>query len=228
MVATTATKVTTNKVTSATTAASSLPSNYIIPIIPDTAANGHYFMMTAGLPAHAIPCANAIKVHMPNGSFIKTTHTSLLALPGLPANACLCHIFTELSSGSLLSIGKLCDYGCTAHFDGTAVIIELNGVILLRGTCDTTNGLWQINLPVSSSSSLAIINSIACSTVTPVTKTVADQVAFYHATMFSPAISTWCKAINAGHLTTWPVLTSAQVHKHLPTSAAKIRGHLDQ
>jgi hypothetical protein len=58
--------------------------------------------------------------------------------------------------------------------------------------------------------------------------TIATRVAFYHAALFSPSISTWCDAIDAGHLTTWPELTSAQVCRYLQTPTATIKGHLDQ
>jgi hypothetical protein len=57
---------------------------------------------------------------------------------------------------------------------------------------------------------------------------LADRIAFYHAALFSPSLSTWCTAINNGHMTSWPELTSAQVCKHPPQSAAMIKGHMDQ
>jgi hypothetical protein len=46
--------------------------------------------------------------------------------------------------------------------------------------------------------------------------------------MFSPVLSTWCDAINAGHLATWPALTSAQVRRHFPGSIPMHLGHMDQ
>ena len=48
------------------------------------------------------------------------------------------------------------------------------------------------------------------------------------ASMFSPAISTWCAAIDASHFTSWPELTSAQVRQYPPQSIAMVKGHLDQ
>ena len=57
---------------------------------------------------------------------------------------------------------------------------------------------------------------------------LAERIAFYHASMFSPAISTWCAAINAGHFTSWPELASAQVRQYPPQSIAMVKGHLDQ
>jgi hypothetical protein len=57
---------------------------------------------------------------------------------------------------------------------------------------------------------------------------LAERIAFYHASMFSPALSTWCTAIDAGHFTSWPELTSAQVRRYPPPSIAMVKGHLDQ
>jgi hypothetical protein len=58
--------------------------------------------------------------------------------------------------------------------------------------------------------------------------TIAKRVAFYHAALFSPALSTWCAAIDAGLLATWPALTLVQVQRHLQTPPATHFGHLDQ
>jgi len=41
-------------------------------------------------------------------------------------------------------------------------------------------------------------------------------------------MSTWCDAIEAGHLVTFPGLSSAQVRKHFPHCVATYMGHLDQ
>jgi hypothetical protein len=62
-----------------------------------------------------------------------------------------------------------------------------------------------------------------------VNNTIADRIAFYHAAAFSPVISTWCEAIDNGHFTTWPELTSAHVRKYLPNgSGPMVKGHLHQ
>ena len=55
------------------------------------------------------------------------------------------------------------------------------------------------------------------------------RIAFFHATLFSPAISTFCSAIDAGLLHSLPgKITSSQVRKHLFFSEAMHKGHLDQ
>jgi hypothetical protein len=58
--------------------------------------------------------------------------------------------------------------------------------------------------------------------------TVANRIAFYHAILFSPSLSTWCHAIDAIHFTTWPGLTSSAVHKYPPQSIPMHQGHLNQ
>ena len=39
---------------------------------------------------------------------------------------------------------------------------------------------------------------------------------WYHRICFSPVVTTWIKAINTGFFSTWPVLTSKHITKHLP------------
>jgi hypothetical protein len=123
------------------------------------------------------------------------------------------------------------------------------GTEILTGRRDYTNGLWtipmskprtntntcnsvSINLPITQADSSRVDplgQTLTCNAVTTtVTQTIAERVAFYHATLFSPTMSTWCKAIDAGHFTTWPELTSKQVKSHLPTSIATLKGHMDQ
>jgi hypothetical protein len=92
---------------------------------------------------------------------------------------------------------------------------------VMQGNRDPENGLWSIPVPTSPTLQANNVTST-------VTKSLADRIAFYHATIFSPTISTWCRAIDAGHLTTWPELTSKQVRQHLPASRAMLKGHLDQ
>ena len=41
-------------------------------------------------------------------------------------------------------------------------------------------------------------------------------------------MSTWCDAIDAGHLSSFPAITSAQVRKYFPDTVATHMGHLDQ
>jgi hypothetical protein len=217
---------------------SSPPINNKHTMIPDTGCSGHYFMNTAPV-SQITPAKTSLKVSLPNGHVIQSTHSAYLNIPGLPASARECHIFPELTSGSLLSIGLLCDHDCDVNFRKHKVHVIYEGKEILTGSRDYHNGLWSIDMPTPQTTCNSITPTIpnqlptqdkfTCNAVTTnVTKTVADRVAFYHASLFSPTISTWCKAIDAGHFTTWPELTSKKVRTHLPTSIAMLKGHLDQ
>ena len=58
--------------------------------------------------------------------------------------------------------------------------------------------------------------------------TKSDLVRYLHHAAFSPVLSTWTKAIDAGYHTTWTGLTLYLVHKHLPKALATAQGHLCQ
>jgi hypothetical protein len=133
-------------------------------------------------------------------------------------------------------------------FQKTKVQVFYNGKEILTGQRNYTNGLWTIPMAVPKNSNTCnsvsinqihttadlhrsdkIGQTLTCNAVTTtVTQTVAERVAFYHAALFSPTMSTWCKAIDAGHFVSWPELTSKQVRTHLPTTLATLKGHMDQ
>jgi hypothetical protein len=56
----------------------------------------------------------------------------------------------------------------------------------------------------------------------------ADLVAFAHAALFSPALSTLAIALEKGFLTNFPGLTPALLRKHPHQSIPMVKGHLDQ
>jgi hypothetical protein len=58
--------------------------------------------------------------------------------------------------------------------------------------------------------------------------TIANRIAFYHASLFSLSLSTWCQSIDAGHFMTWHGLTSSAVRKYPPQSTPMHKGNLDQ
>jgi len=51
---------------------------------------------------------------------------------------------------------------------------------------------------------------------------------FLHACCFSPATSTFIKAIKNGNFLTWPGLTAENVRKHLPVFIATLKGHMNE
>ena len=51
---------------------------------------------------------------------------------------------------------------------------------------------------------------------------------FLHRACFSPVISTFIKAINNNHFTTWPELTTKLIQRHLPNKIRTAKGHINQ
>jgi hypothetical protein len=146
-------------------------------------------------------------------------------------------VFPDLTGGSLLSVGVLTDHGCQALFDKEQVTIFRGPQVVLKGQREANTRLWTINMtmPPSDYPTFAptALTTTACAdslvhTALATTATIANRVAFMHAAMFSPAISTWCAAIDPGLFTAWPSLTSAQVRRHAPFSVPMLKGHMDQ
>jgi hypothetical protein len=230
----------------------------------------------SGAVSNLTPAIIPVSVLLPDGTAIHSTHTGYLNLPQLPVAARLCHLFPHLTTGSLLSVGQLCDHGCTAVFTQTDLRIHLDGQLLLYGTRQPPFGHWICQVPTHGTASATYQSAAPCTTpitghyaanhVCPITTStdgpghiaipdpdcstvphpihitdpipsmnailptnlIADRVAFYHAALFSPVMSTWCTAIDAGHLATFPDLTSAQVKRHFPVSIPLQYGHMDQ
>ncbi|KAI2496640.1 hypothetical protein MHU86_17843 [Fragilaria crotonensis] len=146
----------------------------------------------------------------------------------------------RISSTSLLSMGQLCDAGCRVTFDAQSVHVHLNNQPLLTGSRDHTTGLWHLGLTADTSDTVPpVISDTTPSPGEPPlllqhsyaathSATPAELVAFAHAALFSPALSTLTKALDRGYLPQCMGLTSQALRKHPPHSVATIKGHLDQ
>jgi hypothetical protein len=157
-----------------------------------------------------------LHVTLPNENVICSTHTAQLLFPKLPLAVLQAHVFPQLKNRALLSIGVLCDAGCTVTFDTTSVKIIYNNEIVLEGS-RVPPGLWTTHLKTPLQ---------ANATYSAPLKTTALQ--HLHASLFCPTTQTWIKAINNRHFTSWLPFTAREVRKHLPKSIATTLGHLDQ
>jgi hypothetical protein len=107
----------------------------------------------------------------------------------------------------------------------------VNSTTIIGGSRQSTNGLWTIdhdNQTKSPTSNKQILGHAANSVYEMETK--ADLVAYLHVhrCSYSPTTSGWLKAIQNRFFTTWPGLDENIVQKHLPKSAATIKGHQRQ
>jgi hypothetical protein len=142
------------------------------------------------------------------------------------------HVFDDLKTGSLTSIGQLCDDDSVALFDKHNVKIYKNGRAIIVGTRNTTNGLWNIPLAPKTMTpppANAVSPSITCHSAKGAIQNVVakqDLAAFLHACTFSPTPSTFLQAVHRGHFSSWPGLTASLLTKHLPKSLAASKSHL--
>jgi hypothetical protein len=164
------------------------------------------------------------------------THIVDLNLLDLPPAACIAHIFPALGNTSLLSIGQLCDAGCTATFTADSVHIKLQEKLIIQGTCSlASNCLWTLDLataPTNTAPSLVngtspsapahAANSAIANSASP-----ANLVSFAHDSLFSQVLSTLNQALQKNYVT-FPGLTAKTLAKYPPSSVTMQKGHLDQ
>ena len=200
-----------------------LPSS-ILPcskLVVDTGASHHFLQQSdlihCALPIDEVkPNPQGINVLLPNKATMRSTHTASINIPGLPKHARIAHIFPQLASGSLLSVGQLCDEGCTATFNKNKLYIYHKGKTILQGS-RTKNKLWEIDdLPQYSHSLNAVIDA----------PTISERVEFISRALFSPALSTLAQAINRGYLSSFPTITTKQLRRYPPNPRASNMGHM--
>jgi hypothetical protein len=77
-----------------------------------------------------------LEVHLPNGDTITSTHTATLNIPSLPQAARLSRILPGLAQHSLLSVGQICDSGCSVTFTASNVTVTNGDLTFLTGERD--------------------------------------------------------------------------------------------
>ena len=195
----------------------------------DTGATQHYVKATdVHLLLNPTPTDAGPQVRLPDGKCIKATHSGHLPLRAynLAPTATRAHVFPHLRNASLLSLGQLCDDGCIAVFDKDKLEVFKDGTIVITGTRNQTDGLWDVNLnppppdptPHPIPSANAIIRK---------DKGKHDQATYIHATMGSPPITSLLQAIRNGNLIGWPGVDNV-TESHLIKSIATAKGHLEQ
>jgi hypothetical protein len=190
--------------------------------IADTGSTTHFGTIDAPI-INKRPTLNPIFIRNPNGAIMKSTHEAELDFPMLPPAARHIHIVPALASSSLVSMGQLCDAGCTIAFTAIEVTVSVNNTIVLTGHRTPDTRLWHFPLPTPAPApSLCHSAMASVGSATP-----AELVAFAHAALFSPTVSTLSLALTKGYITHFPRLTPTLLRKYPPHSAAMIKGHMD-
>jgi hypothetical protein len=219
----------------------------IISVIGDTGTTVN--LATVDTPViNKVIATVPIAVRNPNGSIMHSTHEAELFLPGLPRAARRCHIIPALSTQPLLSIGQLCDAGCTVEFTATCATVFFDGSPILQGHRTPVTRLWHFKLTAPPSNvpqappGFPVVTPNATAAVTPNATAAAQHqalgavgsakpaelVVFSHQTLWSPTLRTLEQALQKGFLVNFPGLTTTSLRKYPPRSYSTPKGHLNQ
>jgi hypothetical protein len=192
-------------------------------------------LLDSGFTAHLLlanaKCSNKrstttpLEVRLPNGDTITSTHTATLNLPSLPHASRQAHILPGLAQHSLLSVGQMCDSGCSVTFTASNVTVTNGESTILTGQWDKDSSLWRV--PLDPAPPLNVGKEHSAHNVYE-QKSIQDTITYLHACCFSPITDTWIKSIQNGHFATWPSVTVANVRKYLFKSDATAKGQMNQ
>ena len=161
---------------------------------------------------------NEMKERLPYGSTMEFTHIATLQIPGLSKLARQIQIFPKIQTASLISLGVLCDYGCTITLDKQVMSIQNNEELITRGTRNKNTGMWEV--PLGPKKSKNVVNNILAQT------SQSELAQYLHAALFIPTTSSLLNAIKQGFLKTWPGLTENLIKNHREKSRNTTMGHL--
>ena len=95
---------------------------------------------------NVIATPNGIRVKYHDVNIAQANHAALLKLQFLFVKARCLHLFYTLASGSLLSLRKPFNAGCTAYLNDKKFYILFQGKTFLRGVRSASNTfLWKLN-----------------------------------------------------------------------------------
>jgi hypothetical protein len=190
----------------------------------DSGCTAHFLLVNAKC-SNKIPTATPLAVRLPSGDTITSTHTATLNMPSLPHTARQAHILPGLAQQSLLSVGQMCDSGCSMTFTAADVTVKNGKSTIVTGLRDQNSGMWRI--PLAPNVPMEIGREHSAHNVYE-QKSIQSTITYLHACCFSPVTDTWLKAIQNGHCTTWPSVTVENVRKYLSKSDATSKGHMNQ
>jgi hypothetical protein len=156
--------------------------------ILDTGASHHLLASNHDLTT-APSIAPPIGIRLPNGTQVPSSAAVHLQLDtdDLSPDATQAYIVPSFKH-SLLSIGQLCDSGCTALVTRDTSTITHQGRTLLTGTRAPNSGLYTANWPDSQVATPT--DTMFAGSALSLRAPVARRIAYYHAICFSPVLST--------------------------------------
>jgi hypothetical protein len=192
----------------------------------DTGATAHYIKQADALVLQNLsPTTTGPTVRLPNNTVMRPQLQGHLPITGIPKGSTKAHVFKDLQSASLLSVGQLCDSDCTAIFTKKDLnIFNRDNKVIIQGKRNNQDGLWDVHLTTQDTHPTHTANAILHIDK----RTRSDLAQYLHACAFSPTKYTFLQAIKNGHFQSWPGLTYDLIAKHLPPSIATSKGHMKQ
>ena len=173
---------------------------------PDSGASGIYIReQDQQILQNMMPSTNH-QVMLPDGTTIQSTNQGRLPIPELSPTAATAHVFKDLHSASLLSVGQLCDDNCLVLFDKQHVRIFKNNQEILKGDRNHRDKLWDINITKKPTHTANVIIKKE--------KTTSELIQYFQGCCFSPTKATFLKAVKNGNFITWPGLTPSAVQQY--------------
>ena len=113
--------------------------------IADSGANIHLAIQDNHTMAPVI-MDNEMKAILPYGSIMELTHIATLQLPVLSKLSIQIYIYLKIQTASLISLGVLCDDGCTITLDKQSMYTLNNREEIIKGTSKNKTGMWEVPL----------------------------------------------------------------------------------
>ena len=110
--------------------------------ISDSGATG-YFLVEGSPVVNKQLVTDPLKITLPNGKVIWSTHTCNLNIPWLPDQITEVCIVPGLAHASLISTQKYCDTGCNVVFDVAECRVYYKGKLVITGGRDKATALWK-------------------------------------------------------------------------------------
>ena len=101
---------------------------------------------------------NEMKARLPDRRTMESTYIATLKLPILSRIARQIHIFQKTQKAPLISLGVLCDDGCTSTLDKQEISIHKNGEEIIKGTRKKKTGMWEV--PLETQQEENVVNKI--------------------------------------------------------------------
>eukprot|EP01034_Spumella_vulgaris_P021900 gene21900-27977_t len=164
-----------------------------------------------------------LSVSLPNGNVITSVATGVLPVPSGSSLVIPAHVFSDSHlDRDLISLADYCTRGCTALLTDEGISIsDATGHIVATAMKVPGARLWPLPLATQSAREPPVVCAVQHHELN------ADFVAFAHASLGSPTMSTLLNALRRGYLKSYPRLTSTMVAANDPVSIATARGHLD-